>query len=218
MTDQPVLIAIGERYTGLAESNCCLSCGGAIDLAEPKPGEKCVDLGSGRGQDVLRMAEAVGPDGYAWGIDTSAGMLRKARRTAQKLGVENAEFIECPLEKIKLPSEVVDLVISNCTVNHARDKVSVWGEIFRILKPGGRFVVSDIYSLQEVPEEYANDPVAISECWAGSVERSVYLQTLQDAGFTDIQVLEESDPYPKGHIEVASFTVAGTRPGGGSSH
>ncbi len=121
--------AIDTRYSELAGSECCLSCGGAINYAEPQLGEVCVDLGSGRGNDVIRMAEKVGESGFAYGIDISAGMLEKAKKNAAKLGVSNVQFIESELEKINLPNAVANLVISNCTINHAADKEAVWNEI-----------------------------------------------------------------------------------------
>ena len=203
--------AIDTRYGELAESSCCLSCGGAINHSNAKEGEVCVDLGSGRGTDVLRMAEEVGSKGHAYGIDISDGMLEKAKKTASKLGIENATFLKAELEALPLEESSVDLVISNCTINHASDKEAVWEEIYRILKGGGRFVVSDIYSTDPVPEEYRNDPQAIAECWAGSVTRDEYIMQLADAGFSDVQVLEESEPYEKGSIKVVSWTIYGTK-------
>jgi len=202
---------INKRYSDLAESTCCLSCGGALDHSEAKSGEVCIDLGSGRGTDVLRLAENVGKDGFVYGIDISDGMILKAQNTASRLGITNVEFIHSPLEKIKLPSSIADLVISNCTINHASDKQVVWNEVFRILKDGGRFVVSDIYSTEPIPEEYRNDPVAIAECWAGSVTREDYLQQLRNAGFNSIQIIEESAPYPKGKAMVSSWTLTGEK-------
>jgi len=200
--------SIDERYSQLAESACCLSCGGAINYAEAAKNEVCVDLGSGRGTDVLRLAETVGDKGFVYGIDISEGMLQKARNTAERLGVQNVEFIKSTLEQINLPDGKANLVISNCTINHASDKQIVWNEIFRILKSGGRFVVSDIYSKEPVPEEYRNDPVAVSECWAGSVTREIYLEQLRKAGFEIVKIIEESEPYEKGMIRVASWTIA----------
>ncbi len=202
---------INNRYSELAESECCLSCGGAINYAEPKTGEVCVDLGSGRGTDVLRMAESVGATGFVYGIDISDGMLDKARRNAEKFGVTNVSFICSELEKLELPDKVADLVISNCTLNHAADKQSVWNEIYRILKKGGRFVISDIYATSVIADEYRNDPVAVAECWAGSVTRSEYMLQLENAGFASIEIIEESAPYAKGNAEVASFTIAGKK-------
>ena len=203
---------INKRYSELAESTCCLSCGGAINYSEAGLGEICVDLGSGRGTDVLRLAENVGKDGFVYGIDISDGMIQKAKSTAGRLGITNVDFIQSPLEKISLGDNIADLVISNCTINHASDKQAVWNEVFRILKKGGRFVVSDIYSSEPIPDEYRNDPVAISECWAGSVTRDEYLNQLSLAGFTSINIIEESDPYEKGKVMVSSLTIAGEKP------
>jgi arsenite methyltransferase len=202
---------IDKRYSLLAESDCCLSCGGAINYASAKPGEICVDLGSGRGNDVLRLAQEVGSSGFVYGIDISDGMLNKARKNAEKFKVTNVEFLKSDLQTIALHENSIDLVISNCTINHALDKTKVWNEIYRILKKGGRFVISDIYSLQPVPEEFRNDPVAISECWAGSVTREEYFKTLTLTGFTEVNIIEESKPYAKGKIEVASITITGMK-------
>jgi arsenite methyltransferase len=207
--------AINIRYSELAETSCCLSCGGAVNHSDAAEGEVCVDLGSGRGTDVLRLAESVGPKGFVYGLDISDGMLQKARKQAEKLGVPNVRFVRTNLESLPLGDETVNLVISNCTINHADDKQAVWNEIFRILKPGGRFVVSDIYSTEPVPEQYRSDPQAVAECWAGSVTRSVYASQLSKAGFSDVRILEESNPYPKGSIEVASWTLVGYKPSAG---
>lgn len=204
-------LEINKRYSELADSSCCLSCGGAINYSEVKKGEVCVDLGSGRGTDVMRLAEEVGEKGFVYGIDISDGMIEKAVATATKLGITNVEYIQSTLENISLGDTVADLVISNCTINHASDKQVVWNEVFRILKTGGRFVVSDIYALDPVPEEYRNDPVAISECWAGSVTRGEYLEQLRNAGFDFINIIEESAPYEKGKAMVSSWTISGVK-------
>jgi ubiquinone/menaquinone biosynthesis C-methylase UbiE len=205
---------INKRYSDLSESTCCLSCGGALNYAEAGMNEVCVDLGSGRGTDVLRLAENVGIDGFVYGIDISDGMIQKAISTASRLGITNVNFIQSPLERIKLSDSIADLIISNCTINHATDKQAVWNEVFRILKKGGRFVISDIYAADPVPEVYKNDPVAIAECWAGSVTRDEYLEQLKVAGFSSIRIIEESAPYEKGKVMVSSWTIAGEKPSG----
>ncbi len=199
--------AINIRYSNLAEKSCCLSCGGATNHAAAAEGEFCADLGSGRGIDVLKMAPVVGDSGKVYGIDISEGMLKKARMNAQKFDVKNVEFIKSELEALPFQNDKLDLIISNCTINHASDKGKVWKEIFRSLKKGGRFVISDIYSMEEVPEEYRNDPEAIAECWAGSVTKDVYLDQLNEAGFTNLEILEESDPYAKEKIQCVSWTI-----------
>ena len=205
---------INKRYSELADTSCCLSCGGAVNYSDAGIGEVCVDLGSGRGTDAIRLSETVGKDGFVYGIDISDGMIQKAINTAERLGITNVSFIRSPLEQISLGDGIADLVISNCTINHAFDKQSVWNEIFRILKKGGRFVVSDIYAIEPIPEEYKNDPVAISECWAGSVTREEYLEHLLNAGFKSIRIIEESAPYEKGKSRVSSWTVTGEKSSG----
>ncbi len=205
---------INSRYSELAESDCCLSCGGAIDYAKPQPGEVCIDLGSGRGTDVIRMAEIVGEYGFVYGIDVAEGMLVKARQNAEKFEIFNVRFIKSDLEKILLPDGSADLIISNCTLNHASDKQAVWNEVFRLLKTGGRFVISDIYAIEPIPEEYRSDPVAIAECWAGAVTRNEYFEHLANAGFSTIEIIEESAPYVKGKSNVASITIAGKKSNG----
>jgi len=204
-------IEIAGRYSVLANDTCCLSCGGAADKSEVKSGEVCIDLGSGRGTDVLRLAEEVGPKGFVYGIDVTEEMIRKATSTATKMDVANVKFIQSDLEQISLESEIADLIISNCTLNHISNKAKVWSEIYRLLKNGGRFVISDIYSSEPVPEEYANDPVAVAECWAGSVTKAEYIDIIKATGFKDFHILEESNPYPKGKIEVSSFTISAVK-------
>lgn len=203
--------SINIRYTKLAEENCCLSCGGAVEHSHASLNEVCVDLGSGRGTDVLRLAQDVGSNGHVYGIDLSDGMIAKSKKMAKKLGISHVEFIQSELEKLPIKENSVDLVISNCTINHAKRKQEVWNEVFRILKNGGRFAVSDIYAAEEVPEEYQNDPEAVAECWAGAVTREVYLEQLQNAGFNSFDVVEESEPYEKGAIKVSSITIIGTK-------
>lgn len=203
--------AINERYTNLSETSCCLSCGGAINYAKPQPDEICVDLGSGRGNDVIRLAEEVGEKGYVYGIDISEGMIAKAKLNLQKFEVENAGIMQAELEKLPLKNQSVDLVISNCTINHASDKQAVWNEVYRILKSNGRFVVSDIYATSPIADEYRNDPAAVAECWAGAVTKDEYLILLETAGFKNLVVYEESAPYAKGKAEVASWTIEGKK-------
>ncbi len=203
--------AIQTRYGDLAESSCCLSCGSAASLCEPLPGQVCVDLGCGRGTDVLRLAEKVGPTGHAYGVDLTEAMLDKARKTARKLGVTNATFFRNDLEALALPDASTDWVTSNCVLNHVADKGRVWREIARILKPGGRFVVSDIYAVEPISPGDRADPEAIAECWAGAVTRDEYLAHVRDAGLRDVEITDESAPYGKGRATVASFTVTGHR-------
>jgi arsenite methyltransferase len=204
---------IQERYGSLAESSCCLSCGGAMKFLSIKEGDVCVDLGSGRGLDVLKMAGLAGETGHAYGIDVTDGMLEKAKSTQKKLSIANATFLKGELDRLPLPDSVADTVISNCTINHAPDKRAVYREIMRIMKPGAVFVVSDIYSTGEVDPLYAHDPVSVSECWGGAITRQAYMDAIASAGFRDVRILEDSLPYEKGKITVSSFTVSGRKEG-----
>jgi arsenite methyltransferase len=203
--------AISVRYDKLSGQECCLSCGGAINFAEIKPGFRCADLGSGKGYDVLKMATMAETKGFAWGVDVSESMMETARENARKLNLNNTAFVKSELENIDLPDESLDLVLSNCTINHSLDQGKVWKEIFRILKSGGTFVVSDIYALEEVPIHYRNDPEAVAECWAGAETKEKYFRNLEAAGFKSIDILEESVPYEKGKIKVCSFTIKGQK-------
>ena len=203
--------AINVRYSQLSETSCCLSCGGAINYALPVKGEICVDLGSGRGNDVLRMAEAVGETGHSYGVDISEGMIAKANATIAKFEEKNATILKAELEKLPFENNSTDLVISNCTINHSADKQAVWNEIYRILKVGGRFVVSDIYATKEIAKEYREDPVAVAECWAGADTKDQFLRMLKLAGFHEVHIYEESAPYITGKAEVASLTLSGIK-------
>ena len=203
--------AINVRYSKLAEKSCCLSCGGAVNHIDIKEKDICVDLGSGRGIDVIKMAETTGEDGHVFGIDISEGMIIKAKKNAEKFGVDNVTFINAELESLPIENEIVDVVISNCTINHAKDKQKAWNEVNRILKSTGYFIVSDIYSSKPVPEEYENDPLAVAECWAGSVTKETYIKQLENAGFKDLEIIEESEPYKKGKITVSSWTIKGKK-------
>ena len=204
-------IEIERRYTGLAEQECCLSCGGAVDLSQPQPGETCIDLGCGKGTDLIRLREGVGEQGMVYGIDISDGMLAKASKNIDKFGYTNVRLVRSELEQLQVEGGVANLVISNCTINHASNKRAVWSEIKRVLKKGGRFVVSDIYATEPVPAQYANDPVAVAECWAGAITKEEYLSILNETGFKNITIIEESKPYKKGEVTVVSFTVSATK-------
>jgi len=202
------LYEISQRYAKLSSDSCCLSCGGAINYANIKKGEICVDIGSGRGNDSIKMAMATGNTGFVYGIDITDEMINTAKNLANKLNISNVNFIKSTIEKINLPNEIADVVISNCTINHSTNKFSTYSEIFRILKKNGRIIISDIYSIQPVPPEYHNDPIAISECWGGAITKNEYLYIINSIGFKNINIIEESTPYPKGKITVASFTFS----------
>lgn len=205
--------AIQVRYAAEAKTSCCLSCGGALDHAAPQPGETLVDLGSGRGLDVLKAARIVGPSGRAIGIDMTPAMIEVSRENARKLRLSNAEYLQSPIDQLPLPDGSVDLVISNCTINHAADKAAVYSEIRRILRPGGRFVVSDVLADRALPAEIVSDPEAWAACYGGAIPENEYLQAIAGAGFREVEILEKSEPYEKGRhqVMVRSVTLRGIR-------
>lgn len=163
-------------------------CGNPVALAELHPGEVVLDLGSGGGIDVLLSARRVGPTGKAYGLDMVDEMLELARQNQQKAGIENVEFLKGEMEDIPLPDNSVDVIISNCVVNLSPDKDRVLREASRVLKPGGRFAVSDIIYRGEMPEELRRNLEMWAGCLAGSLEEEEYVGKLKVAGFQDIGV------------------------------
>ena len=157
-----------------AEANMGLSCGNPTAYARLKPGETVVDLGCGGGLDVLLAASKVGPTGKAIGIDMTPEMLALARRNAAKANVQNVEFHQATIDKLPLADASVDCVISNCVINLASDKLAVFREIARVLKPGGRLAVSDIALKQPLPPEIGNDLMAYVGCIAGAIAIDEY--------------------------------------------
>src|SRR5260370_5655487 len=165
-----------------------LGCGNPTALAELKPGETVLDLGSGGGIDVLLSARRVGPTGKAYGLDMTDEMLALARENQRKAKVENVEFLKGEIEHIPLPDDSVDVIISNCVINLSGDKDRVLGEAFRVLKPGGRFAVSDIVVRGEMPGDIRRRVELWAGCIAGALEESEYQSKLATAGFEQIKV------------------------------
>lgn len=165
-----------------------LGCGNPTALAELGAGEVVLDLGSGGGIDVLLSARRVGPTGKAYGLDMTDEMLDLARRNQLEAGITNVEFLKGTIEEVPLPDESVDVVISNCVINLSTDKDRVLKEAFRVLRPGGRFAVSDMVFQGRVPEEVRHDVEAWSGCIAGALHDDDYRRKLAAAGFTDIDV------------------------------
>lgn len=200
---------VNSRYGALASSCCSLSCGAPLDLADPGPGDVLVDLGCGRGADVIRAAGRVGPTGVAIGVDGNGEMLAVARASGAAL--PKACFVQSDLTDLDLPDETVDVVISNCTINHVPDKAAAFREVYRILVPGGRFVISDVVAEEELPVAVREDPAAWAACYGGAVPEADYLAAIRGAGFRAVEVLERSAPYLKGGVKVLSLTVMGYR-------
>ena len=172
----------------LAAALASLGCGNPTALAELKPGEKVLDLGSGGGIDVLLSARRVGPTGFAYGLDMTDAMLELAERNRAEAGIEHVRFLKGEIEHIPLPANAVDVVISNCVINLSADKRQVLREAFRVLVPGGRFAVSDIVIQGQIPQVVRADLEAWAGCVAGALEEETYRQLLAEAGFTAIEV------------------------------
>jgi arsenite methyltransferase len=165
-----------------------LGCGNPTALAQLNPGETVLDLGSGGGIDVLLSARRVGPTGKAYGLDMTDEMLALAEANKRKAGVSNVEFLKGEIENIPLPDNSVDVIISNCVINLSANKDRVLSEAFRVLKPGGRFAVSDVVTRGEMLSEIRSSVLLWVGCVAGALEENEYNQKLAAAGFVDISV------------------------------
>jgi arsenite methyltransferase len=166
-----------------------LGCGNPTALAELKPGEVVLDLGSGGGIDVLLSARRVGPTGKAYGLDMTDEMLALARENQDRSGLTNVEFLRGEIEHIPLPDNSVDVIISNCVINLSADKDRVLSEAFRVLKPGGRFAVSDVVVRgQDIPDDVRRSMELWVGCIAGAIEESDYRSKLANAGFEQIEL------------------------------
>jgi len=176
-----------------AEANLGLGCGNPIGLAGLQPGEIVLDLGSGAGFDALLAAQAVGPTGRVIGVDMTPEMVAKARANARAAGVDHVEFHEGAIEALPLPDASVDVVISNCVVNLSPEKPRVFAEAFRVLRPGGRLLVSDIVLRRPLPEVVRQSVDAWVGCIAGAALRDEYLAAIRAAGFVDVRVERDTD-------------------------
>ena len=165
-----------------------LGCGNPTALAELKAGEVVLDLGSGGGIDVLLSARRVGPTGKAYGLDMTDDMLALARRNQAEAGVTNVEFLKGQIEQIPLPDRSVDVIISNCVINLSGDKRTVLREAFRVLKPGGRFAVSDVIVKGELPADVRKNVELWVGCVAGALEEQEFLSLLGDVGFVEASI------------------------------
>jgi arsenite methyltransferase len=185
-----------------------LGCGNPIAIAELHEGETVLDLGSGGGIDVLLSAKRVGPTGLAYGLDMTDEMLDLARRNQAEAGVTNVQWLRGQIEEIPLPRETVDVIISNCVINLSGDKPQVLREAARVLKPGGRFAVSDVVADPDMDDATRADMAAYTGCIAGALTRAEFTAALQAAGLTDISITETH----RVHASAASAIVRATKP------
>ncbi|MBI5679339.1 MAG: arsenite methyltransferase [Methanobacterium sp.] len=168
-----------------------LGCGNPTALAEIKEGESVLDLGSGGGIDVFLAANKVGDKGKVIGVDMTEEMIETAQKNAHEGKYENVEFKLGEIENLPVDDDSVDVIISNCVINLTPDKLAAYKEGFRVLKPGGRILVSDIVTEGEIPQEIKRSFQAWSECIAGAMEKQSYLDTIKKAGFIDIEIVEQ---------------------------
>jgi SAM-dependent methyltransferase len=180
----------GDEKEGLPEKAvlASLGCGNPTALIELKEGETVLDLGSGGGIDVLLSAKRVGPAGKAYGLDVTDDMLSLARENQRQAGATNVEFLKGEIENVPLPDNSVDVIISNCVINLSADKSRVLKEAFRVLRPGGRFAVSDVVVRGEVPDSVRQSMLLWVGCIAGALEESDYRAKLIDAGFENVDL------------------------------
>ncbi len=192
-----VAVAIGYQGRDLetvpAGANLGLGCGAPIDVLDLKPGETVLDLGSGAGMDAFLAARRVGPTGRVIGVDMTPAMLERARAHAAEAGFTWVEFLQGRLEALPLPDGSVDAVTSNCVINLVPDKSVVFREIVRVLRPGGRLVISDIVLDGPLPEAVATDLLAYVGCISGAMQRQAYFALIEAAGLTGVRIHKDAD-------------------------
>lgn len=209
-----MLNEINSRYTNESGSCSNLSCGSNLDLLNIEKGENILDLGCGRGNETIQAAILTGIEGKAVGIDITQAMIDAAHANAESIGISNAWFIKGDIENIPFDEAVFDAVISNCVINHVKGKNKVYSEILRVLKRGGRFVISDVVSKNPLPEEIKNDPEAWAQCFGGAITEKEYLDSIISAGFTNIEILKRRE-YLKNGYDFISLTIRATKQGFG---
>ncbi|MBL7773477.1 MAG: arsenite methyltransferase [Chitinophagaceae bacterium] len=173
------------------EADLGLGCGLPTRFARIKPGNTVIDLGSGAGNDCFIARKEAGEDGRIIGIDFTPAMIEKARQNATKLGFSNVEFRLGDIERMPVTANMADVIVSNCVLNLVPDKNNVFKEMFRVLKPGGHFSISDVVLLGELPEALRKDAEMYAGCVSGAIQKSTYLQLIQENGFESIQIQKE---------------------------
>lgn len=201
-----MLSEIQSRYTKESSNSCNLSCGSNIDFLEIVNGETILDLGCGRGNETIQAARLAGGEGKATGLDITPAMIEAAHENAKNSGVLNINFILGDIENLPFSKAEFNAVMSNCVINHARSKIKVFHEIFRVLKPGGRFVVSDAVTKNPLPREVKDDPEAWGQCFGGAVTEKEYLGSIISAGFSNIEILKRRE-YVKNGYDFISLTI-----------
>lgn len=213
-----ISLSTGYTYQDLAQiglpQSVSLGCGNPTALAELKPGEQVLDLGSGGGMDVLLSARRVGPTGHAYGVDMTDEMLELAAANKARSGLANATFLKGTIEAIPLPEAAVDVVISNCVINLAEDKGAVIREAYRVLRPGGRLAVADMVELEPLPPELKREADAWAGCISGTIPVEDYRRLLLEAGFEEPEFeVHQVTEVPKGG-RLGSAYIRAVKPAG----
>lgn len=201
---------IVERYS--KEASCCtsLSCGDNLQYAGITLGDKVLDLGCGRGKDVFTAAEIVGKQGFVLGVDVTPAMVEQAEAERVRRNLTQVKFITSMIETIPWADQFFDIILSNCVINHTQDKAVVYQEIFRLLKPGGRFIVSDVMSIGRLPDNVKNNPHAWAACYGGALPWQEYRESVIQAGFSSIEILHRRAYLKEGH-PMESITFRGLK-------
>lgn len=205
-----------DGYQGLGElgiADLGLGCGTPASYADLREGQTVLDLGSGAGIDIFIAAKAVGPRGRAIGVDMTEQMIDRARTNAGALGIANAEFRLGEIERLPVESESVDRIVSNCVLNLVPDKRRAFAEMFRVLKQGGAFAVSDVVTTGRMPDEFRNDAELYAACVSGAIDREEYIAMLRAAGFTSVAAVREQplEQFRRGSFVLSSVTVTGRK-------
>ena len=198
--------SIKNRYEAESMQNCSLGCGTTLQELEIKKGDVVLDLGCGRGVDTISAARLTGTDGRAIGLDLTSGMIKEAIRGAEKASVRNASFVLGDMEALPFQDKTFHAAMSNCVINHARDKKKVYREIYRVLKDGGRFVVADAVSKYPLPTEVKRDPEAWAQCFGGAVTEEEYMGAILASGFQKVEILNRRE-YLKNGYDFISLTI-----------
>jgi ubiquinone/menaquinone biosynthesis C-methylase UbiE len=193
---ETVSLLMNDKYTDVDQqiveaADLGLGCGTPLAFADMEEGMTVLDLGSGAGIDVFLAAKKVGPTGKAIGLDMTDEMLKLARKNKLKLGIENAHFWKGEIEDMPIESNSIDRILSNCVINLVPDKRKAFAEMYRVLKPGGKFTISDIVSIGEIPAETRRDLELWAGCVAGALDKEEYLQIVRDAGFRNVTIAAE---------------------------
>jgi arsenite methyltransferase len=197
-----------QAECGCGPSSTLLGCGNPTAVADLHPGEVVLDLGSGGGEDVFISAERVGPEGRAYGVDMTDEMLVLARRNQREAGLDNVEFLKGTIEDVPLADDSVDVVISNCVINLSADKPSVFRESARVLRPGGRFAVTDIIADAGMDDETRADLAKWAGCLAGALTQDEFRSELVAAGFEEVEIRETH----RVHDQAGSAIIRATMP------